>query len=384
MTETAALDVDRFRSEIPVAEHWTYLNHAAIGPMTRTGAERMGALARLVAETGDRRWPERADEGERVRRQVARLLGAREPHEVAFVGNTSEGLSAVAWGVDWHPGDNVVGPEPEFPANVYPWLSLTPLGVEYRRVPEREGRVEPADLLAAMDGRTRVVAVSWVQYASGHRVDLEPLAAACRDAGALLVVDAIQGVGALTFDVERAGVDACAVAAHKWLLGPEGLGVLYVSDRVIERLRSTRHGWRSVASRFGWTEIDPTPADGALRFEAGTLNFAGMHALGASVDLLLALGPVRIEERVVALADRVARGLAERGFRLAEPRRSPREVSGIVAGTHPERGSAELTKELTQRGIVVSHRAGRLRVAPHGYNTDEEIDRLLAALDELL
>lgn len=380
----ASIDLARFRSEIPAAESWTYLNHAAIGPMTLSGAERMGGLARLVAGSGDRYWTERADETERVRRETALLLGAREPHEVAFVGNTSEGLSAVAWGLDWRPGDNVVGPEPEFPANVYPWLSLAPLGVEYRRVPEREGRVDAADLVAAMDGRTRIVAVSWVQYASGHRVDLAPLAAACRDAGALLVVDAIQGVGALALDVEAAGVDACALAAHKWLLGPEGVGVLYVSDRVIDRLRSTRHGWRSVAARFDWTGIDPTPAAGALRFEAGTLNMAGVHALGGTVDLLQELGIEGVEARVLALADRVARGLAGRGFRLAEPRRSPGEVSGIVAATHPGRSADELARELADRRIVVSHRAGRLRVAPHGYNTEEEVDRLLAALDQLL
>jgi selenocysteine lyase/cysteine desulfurase len=381
---TDRLDLDRFRSELPITERWTYLNHAAIGPMTRSGAERMAALARRVAETGDRHWPERAEETERVRGQAARLLGARAPHEVAFVGNTSEGLSAVAWGVDWRAGDNVVGPEPEFPADVYPWLSLAPLGVEYRRVPEREGRVEAADLVAAMDERTRVVAVSWVQYASGHRIDLAPLAAACRGAGALLVVDAIQGLGALAFDVESAGVDACAVASHKWLLGPEGLGLLWVSDRVIDRLRSTRHGWRSVAGRFEWTGIDPTPAEGALRFEAGTLNFAGAHALGGGLDLLLEMGPERIEQRVLALSDRVARGLAERGFRLAEPRRAAGETSGIVAGTHRERGTRELVDALAESGVVVSNRAGRLRVAPHAYNTEEEIDRLLAGLDEVL
>lgn len=377
-------DLHRFRSELPITEEWNYLNHAGIGPLTRAGAERMAGLARLVSASGDRHWPERADETERVRQETARLLGAREPHELAFVGNTSEALSAVAWGLDWRRGDNVVAPEPEFPANVYPWLSLAPLGVEYRRVPEREGRVEAADLVAAMDERTRVVAVSWVQYASGHRVDLAPLAAACRDAGALLVLDAIQGVGALTLDVEAAGVDACALAGHKWLLGPEGIGLLYVSDRVIERLRSTRHGWRSVAGRFDWTEIDPTPAAGALRFEAGTLPMGNVHGLGASVDLFHELEPTAVEARILALADRVARGLSGLGFRLAEPRRAPGEVSGIVAGTHPARSADDLTQELARRRIVVSHRAGRLRIAAHGYNTEEEVDRLLAALGELL
>ncbi|MFP3941505.1 MAG: aminotransferase class V-fold PLP-dependent enzyme [Thermoanaerobaculia bacterium] len=382
------IDVEALRREFPVTERWAYLNHGAIGPMPRRSADRMAELARTVAETGDRHWPERNDECERVRRRVAELLGAPREHEVAFVGNTSEGLSAVAWGLDWRPGDNVVGPEPEFPSDVYPWMSLAELGVEYRRVPERDGRVAPEDLVAAVDGRTRVVAVSWVQYASGHRLPLEPLAAACRDAGALLVLDAIQGVGALSLDVEAAGVDVCALASHKWILGPEGVGIFYVSDRVVERLRSTRHGWRSVAKAFEWGAIDPTPATGALRFEAGTLNVYGIHALGASVDLLLELdshgGPGAVETRVLALADRVADGLVSRGFALAEPHRSPGETSGIVAGTHPDRPARALAEDLEQRGVAVSHRAGRFRVSPHVYNTEAEIDRLLDALDELL
>jgi selenocysteine lyase/cysteine desulfurase len=380
----ARIDLERLRAEFPVVGEWVYLNHAGIGPLSRGAAARMAGLAQVVAGTGDRRWPERNAECERVRREVARLLGARTAHEVAFVGNTSEGLSAVAWGVDWRAGDNVVGPEPEFPSDVYPWMSLAPLGVEYRRVPERDGRVESADLVAAIDRQTRVVAVSWVQYASGHRLDLAPLRQACDATGALLVVDAIQGVGALAFDVEAAGADVCALASHKWLLGPEGLGILYVSDRAIERLRSTRHGWRSVASRYEWVELDPTPAPGALRFEAGTLNVYGIHALGASVDLLTGLGMDAVETRVLALADRAARGLAARGFTLAEPRRAPNETSGIVAATHPDHPAETLAPALAERNIVVAARAGRLRVAPHVYNTEEEIDRFLSTLDELL
>ncbi len=380
--------VERFRAEMPITERWVYLNHAGIGPLTRTGAARMDALNRVVAETGDRRWPERGAEGERVRAAMARLLGARERHEVAFVGNTSEGLSVAAWGLDWRPGDNVVGPEPEFPANVYPWTSLAPLGVEYRRVPAREGRIDPSDLIAAMDERTRILAPSWVQYASGHRIDLAPLAAACREVGALFVLDAIQGAGVLRLDVEAAGVDVCALACHKWLLGPEGVGVLYVSDRVVDRLRSNRHGWRSVAGRFRWTEIDPAPAEGALRFEAGTLNLLGVHGVGATLDLLEELaethGEGAVESRVLGLADRAARGLAGLGFELVEPRRAPGETSGIVAATHPERGAAALADALVERGIAAAERAGRLRVSPHAYTSDEEIDRLLAALGELV
>jgi selenocysteine lyase/cysteine desulfurase len=379
-------DLEALRRQIPVSGHLTYLNHAAIGSLTRAAADRMSSAAEEVAATGDRGWPERNEEVERVRGLAARLLGARETHEVAFTGNTSEALSAVAFGLDWHDGDNVVGPEPEFPSNLYPWMAISEVTgrrVEYRRVPERGGRVDAGDLAAAMDERTRVLAVSWVQYASGHRVDLRALESACRERGALLVADAIQGVGALALDAERSGLDVCALASHKWLLGPEGVGLLYVSDRVVESLRSTRRGWRSVAGRYEWGAIDPAPAPGALRFEAGTLNVYGIHALGGSLDLLLGLDAEAVERRVLALAERAARGLTQRGFTLAAPR-TPAEVSGIVAGAPPKRSAEELAQALAERGVIVSARAGRLRVSPHVYNTEEEVDRLFAELDPLL
>ena len=375
--------IEDLRRRMPITRERVYLNHAAVAPLPAPSAERMAALADTVTRTGDRLWPERNEGCERVRAAIARLLGAGATHRVAFTGNTSEALSALAWGLDWRDGDNVVGAEPEFPSNVYPWLSLEPLGVTYRPVPEEGGRVSADAVLDAVDERTRLVAISWVQYSTGHRIDLERLAAGCRERDVLLVVDAIQGVGALVLDAETLGLDAVALGSHKWLLGPEGVGLLFVSDRVIERFRSTRHGWRSVAGRYEWGTIDPTPAEGALRFEAGTLNVYGIHALGASLELLLDLGPEAVEARVLALADRVAAGLERLGFELAAPR-TPGETSGIVAGAHPDRPAEELAEGLIARDVIVSHRAGRLRLSPHVYNTEEEIDRALETLAGLV
>ncbi len=375
--------IEDLRRRMPITRERTYLNHAAVAPLPAPSAERMAALAETVVRTGDRLWPERNEGCERVRAAAVRLLGAGAPHRVAFTGNTSEALSAVAWGLDWRDGDNVVGAAPEFPSNVYPWLSLEPLGVAYRPVPEEGGRVTADAVLEAVDERTRMVAISWVQYASGHRIDLERLAAGCRARDVLLVVDAIQGVGALALDAEGLGLDAVALGSHKWLLGPEGVGLLFVSDRVIDRLRSTRHGWRSVAGRYEWGTIDPTPAEGALRFEAGTLNVYGIHALGASLDLLLGLGPQAVEVRVLALADRVAAGLERLGFEIAAPR-APGETSGIVSGAHPDRPAEDLAEALIERDVIVSHRADRLRLSPHVYNTEEEIDRALEVLSSLV
>ena len=378
----------RFRSEMPVAGRFVYLNHAAIGPLPRRSAERMAALARVVSETGDRRWPERNAEAERVRSLAARLIGARAPHEVAFVENTSTALSAVAEGIDWRPGDNLVGAEGEFPSNAYPWMNVAarrPGEIEIRLAPERGGRIDPEDLLSRIDGRTRLLALSSVQYATGFRSDLKRLGAACRERGALFVVDAIQSLGALALDVETCGIDVLAASAHKWLLGPEGIGLLYVSDRVVERLRPTRAGWRSTRTPYEWAHLDLTFAEGAKRFESGTLNVYGLAAFGGSLEILLEAGAEAIERRVLALAERTAAGFEAAGWTLAAPRDGAfrGEASGIVAGTHPRHRPEEMAESLAARGVVVSARAGRLRAAPHFYNTESEIDRFAAALAEL-
>lgn len=373
--------VRALRGEFPVTARWVYMNHAGIGPLPRRAVERAAAVAAGAAEGGDRSWPARNDGCERAREAAARLLGARRPAEVAFVENTSAGLSLVAQGIDWRPGDNVVGAACEFPSNVYPWMQLADRRVEYRQVPERDGAIGMDDLLAAIDGRTRAVALSWVEYGSGFRFDLPRVAQACRERGALFVLDAIQGLGALDLDVERDGVDICAAAAHKWLLGPEGVGLLYVSDRVVGEICPVRSGWRSMRHLYDWTRLEIDWNEGARRHECGTLNALGIHALGGSLDLLLETGMPRVEARVLALATQVAEGLAGLGFEVVGGT-APR--SGIVAATHPSRTANELVEELAKREIVVAARIGRLRVSPHVYNTEEEGDRLLAELRRLL
>ncbi len=369
------------RAEFPVTERYVYLNHAAISPLPRRAVDRAAALALDVMARGDRGFGARLKRYEEVRAMAARLLGARAAHEVAFVENSSSGLSLVAQGIDWRPGDNVVGAACEFPSNAYPWMVLEERGVAFRATPERDGRIDPAEVVAAIDGRTRAVALSWVEYSNGFRFDLGALAAACHAESALFVVDVIQGLGALALDVESAGVDVACGAAHKWLLGPEGIGLLYVADRAVDRLRPARAGWRSMRDIERWTDLAIDWAEGARRLESGTLNGLGIEALGASLEILLGLGSAEVEARVLALADRAARGLAALGFEIVGGRR-PGERSGIVAAVHPRHPAPELVERLAGRGIVVATRAGRLRVSPHVYNTEEEVDRFLAATAE--
>ena len=371
--------LQRLQAEFPVIEACAYLNHAGMAALPRLAADRMKALADLVSVTGDRRWLERNAEVERVRGLAARLLGAHEPREVAFVENTSTGLSLVAEGFPWQPGDNVVSAELEYPSNVYPWMCLVDRGVDYRTVPEREGRIDEEELLARIDGNTRMLVLSSVQYASGYRVDLRQLGAFCRERGVLFVVDAIQSLGALAHDVEMELIDVVAASAHKWLLGAEGIGLLYVSDRVIERFRPVRSGWRSMRDMFDWLKLDVDFQEGAKRFECGTMNMYGIAALGGSLEILLEAFVAGAEERILSLTERAAQGLAGLGFRVISSRRIG-EASGIVTAIHPQIDAKDLVRHLASQDIVVSARAGRLRISPHFYNSEDEIDRCLAAL----
>jgi selenocysteine lyase/cysteine desulfurase len=314
---------------------------------------------------------------------VASLLNAHAA-EIAFVPNTSTGLSLVAEGLSWSPGDNIVGCASEFPANVYPWTGLDHLGVEYRRAPEHEGRVDLDDIAAAIDDRTRVVALSWVQFATGFKLDLRAVATLCREREILFVVDVIQGLGALLLDVVQSGVDVAVAGGHKWLLAPEGIGVSYFSERALERLRPVIRGWLSVADPFGPVTEPPEFLEGARRFEAGTANLAGIYGLGGSLELLAEAGVERIEEQVLSLADHAALGLESLGFRLIGGR-TPEEKSGIVVGLPPSgKQAGAIAAGLRKRGVQLAERAERIRVAPHFYTTHEEIDDFLELLEKVL
>jgi len=371
----------RLRELFPVTRRWAYLNHAGIGPMPRLAAGAVGAVVAGVVDGGDRRWPERNAGVEEVRGLAARLLGARDASSVAFAENTSAALSLVAEGLDWQEGDNVVGAACEFPSNVYPWMNLGRRGVELRLVPEVDGRVRVEEVAARVDARTRVVALSWVEYASGFRVDLGRIGELCRERGALFAVDAIQGLGALRLDVEAAPVDVVAAAAHKWLLGPEGVAVLWLAPRALDRLVPVRAGWRSTADMFDWQRLELDFGDAARAWECGTLNAMGIHALGASLRLLLETGPDQVERRVLALADRAADGAPAAGWTVASPR-GETERSGIVSLAREDADARAVATRLAEQGIVVADRAGRIRLSPHVYNTEDEVDRALAALAE--
>jgi cysteine desulfurase/selenocysteine lyase len=243
------------------------------------------------------------------------------------------------------------------------------------------GRVELAGVAALADARTRVLSVSFVDWSSGARTQLAPLGEWCRSRGILYCVDGIQGVGALLLDVEQAQVDCLAVGGHKWLLAPEGCGCLFVSRRVGNRLQSVLHGWKSVSDAATYLPYHFAPREDAARFEPGSPSVLGTVALGAAIDLLLEVGPAQIEERLQQLTDRLTAGLRARGAEIISPW-EPGARSGMVVFRLGD-DSRQLCRALQERRFIVRQRGGGIRVAPHFYTSEDDIDRLLAGIDTL-
>ncbi len=367
-----------FRRQMPSAGSWVCFDHAAVAPLSGPGREAIVAWAGDLAENGAANWPRWAERIEKTRRRGAAMIGA-EPDEVALVRSTTEGINFVAEGFPWKPGDNIVVPANEFPSNLYPWMHLADRGVETRRVPVEQGRVSLDALAAACDSRTRIVAVSWVGYASGWRMDLDALVELAHARGALLFLDAIQGLGVFPLDVRRTPVDFLAADGHKWLLGPEGAGLFYLRREHLDLLRSVGVGWNSVVQTLDFSHIELKIKPAAGRYEGGTYNMAGFAALGASLELLAGYRTADIASRVLEVTGEICRRLGELGATVASCRDEGR-ASGIVAFDFAGRNPMELRKRCRERRVLLSCRGGRLRVSPHAYNNDEDIDRLIESL----
>jgi selenocysteine lyase/cysteine desulfurase len=371
------MDWTTLRSEFPVTSRWAFFDHAAVAPLPAAARDALKAWADDVADNGVASWPQWQKRVEETRALAGRLLNA-DPLDIAFIKNTSEGIAFVAEGLDWRAGENVVTSTDEYPSNLYPWMHLASRGVELRQVPSRDGRIRIDDLRDAVDGRTKLVTLSWVEYATGFRNDLDAVAELCRAAGVLFFVDAIQGLGVFPLDVRRMPVDFLAADGHKWLLGPEGAGLFYVNRNVLDRLHLNEVGWNSVVQAHNFSRIELNLKPNAGRWECGTLNVGGIVALGASMEMLLNAGTEAVGARVLELTDYLCERLRRTRVGVFSSRR-PGEASGIVSLT----GTADppaTVRRCRQAGVVVNQRGGRLRVSPHCYNTTEEIDRLVDLL----
>jgi cysteine desulfurase / selenocysteine lyase len=377
-------DVHELRErEFPWAERGeaVYLNNASTGPLPARTVRAVGEFNALRAEPFRMTDEHQFATVRRSRELVARLINA-SPGEIACMVNTTYGLNLAARALPLKPGDTVLAHDREFPANIYPWMALERLGVRFELIPCRDGLPDEDALLRAMERPdVRLVTTSWVSFATGFRADLATLGRACKERGLFLVVDAIQGLGAATLDVRACGVDVLACGGQKWLLSPWGSGFAYVRRELVGALEPSSVGWMAVRGAEDFSRLvdyDFTLRDDARRFEVLTLDYAAIVGMIASLELLQELGRDAVAEHVRRLADRIVAWAEPRDdVRLVTPAGQNRRAGIVsVAPRDPPAASARLKAA----GVIHSLREGAIRLAPHCYNTDDEIDRALAAL----
>lgn len=369
------------RSQFPHTAHHTYLNHAAVSPISRP--VRNATVEHISARHGSREDAPIANFERfqpiltRAKERVAEVLGS-DSTRVEFVANTSSALNVLCQGLDWEDGDRVAIPDGAFPTNVYPFMNLESEGVKVDFVPTDEGAFTIEDVARTLQPDTRLLSVSWVHYLSGFQVDLDALGALCAQHDVLFCVDAIQGVGALQIDVEKAGVDFLAAGGHKWLMATQGTGVLYCDKDLQSRLRPPS-GW--LHGPVDWENLDDyelTFHDDARRFRTGTLNAIGIRALDAALGLYLEVGPEACERQILDLNARLSDGLRTRGL----PRygsTDPDHASGIVT-VAPE-APESLFEHLQSFGITAALRNRKLRFSPAYYNDASDLQTVFEAVD---
>ncbi len=372
-----------YRAEFPVSRTHVFLNHGGVAPTSTRVADAVNAFVESTARVGRPSFDHWESLAAGCRERFARLVGCA-PDEVAFVRNTSHGLSLLAAGLDWRPGDRVAAATSvEYPSNVYPWMDLHERGVAaLDAIPADEaGTVTVEAAARVLRPRTRVLAVSSAQYATGAVTDLAGLGRLCRERGVLLCVDGIQTVGALPLDVKAAGIHFLSADSHKWMLGLMGIGAVFVDRSVVGRIRPPLLGWRSTTDNFNFDRVHFELLPDAGRFEEGSLAYPLIAGFSAALELLEEAGVERVEAHVRDLVDDLADRLERLGCETAPARDRRRHM---VTFRHSDVPGEVLEEGLAAAGVVVSLRRGRIRVSPHLYNTIDEMERVAEAVRALL
>ncbi|WP_369602023.1 aminotransferase class V-fold PLP-dependent enzyme [Hahella sp. SMD15-11] len=370
----------QLRHEFPVVDNCLYFNHAAVAPWPRRTAEAVYRFAQENLHYGASHYPDWLNTERTLRQQLKTLINAPTIRSIALAKSTSEALSMIANGLKWAPGDEVVITDQEFPSNRIVWEALSSRGVRVR-----EAELTPAGnpeeaILNEVGPRTRLVSVSSVQYANGLRLDIARIGAALRDHPALFCVDAIQSLGAQVFDAQACEADFVVADGHKWMLGPEGLALMYVKPEWLEILEPSEFGWHMVHQRGDYTRRDWTPATDATRFECGSPNMLGIHALSASLSLLLEVGMETVQRTLEARIDQLYQALANTpGIRLLSPEQ-PERRAGMVTFDIPSHDLAEVYRKLSKSGVVCALRGGGIRLSPHFYTPAEQIGNVVSRI----
>lgn len=365
---------ERYAHQFPVRDHLVYLNHAAVAPLCRPAAEAMQWLADDCMTWGSTHYDKWLACYDGLRAAASRLVNC-DPSEIALMKNTSEGIATIAMGLDWKPGDRIVAFREEFPANYFPWKRLEEKGVAvtWLSVTDSLDRIDEACRGA------RLLSISFVQFLSGYRAPVQAIGEICQRNHCIYIVDAIQGLGAFPIDVRTCHIDALAADGHKWMLGPEGCAILYISRELQDHVEPVEFGWTNVAGYNDYASRDMALRQDAGRYEPGTLNTIGCFGLRASIELLLEVGVGEIAPVVQNLGDRIAAGVRALGCEILGER-TPETAAGIVSFRKQGLTDREIVHRLRAAGISAAPRAGWVRTSPHFYISPREIDRFLEAL----
>jgi len=369
--------MDMIEREFSLSDDICYLNHAAVSPWPKRTVDAIRCFAEENGSNGSRYYDRWLKTEQLLRQQLQRLIGASGSDEIALLKSTSEALSVVAYGMDWSAGDQIIISNQEFPSNRIVWESLQALGVELVTVNIDSAADPEGRIIDAITARTRLLSVSSVQYATGLALDLEPIGAACRQRGVAFCVDAIQGLGVKPFDVEACQADFVMADGHKWMLGAEGLALFYCRREWIERLSLRQYGWHMVEAMGDYDRSDWQPAASARRFECGSPNMLGIHALHASMDLLLQVGIQSIFDSVSDKVQYLIDNITNNGEVILSSR-EPERRAGIITFRFDGEDIKARYRHLQENGVICALRGGGIRFSPHFYTPEAILQRALA------
>jgi cysteine desulfurase/selenocysteine lyase len=372
-----------FDKEFNLDDEVMYLNHAAVAPWPVRTEQAVNSFCRENVTIGSKKYAHWLKVEAQLKKQIAELINATSVDEIALVKNTSEALSFVAYGLDWNNGDNIVTSDEEFPSNMIPWESLSNQGVTVKKT-HLKGCADPTDeLIKQIDSDTRLLTISSVQYASGLRVDLERLGEACRQKNVLFCIDAIQSIGAFEFDVQRYQADFVMADGHKWMLGPEGLGLFYCRQQSLDKLKLTQFGWHMVEDMGNYDATTWEETKTARRFECGSPNMLSIHALSASIGLLLDIGMNTVASNVVERGQYVIDKVQQNSSLTLLT--NPDEYGNNIIVFKPSNDKTDaLFDYLVKNNVVCAKRGGGIRFSPHFYTPHSIIDRAFALIGDFI
>jgi len=368
--------------EFPLNKDLIHLNHAAVAPLPQRTTNAIIQFAQENTRQGSLNYSVWMETEKELRNKLVKLINAGSVDDIALLKNTSEALSVVAYGLDWHSGDNIVISNQEFPSNRIVWESLANKGVELR-IANFNDKSPEDNIIKLCDKHTRLVAVSSIQYASGYRTDLHKLGEYCRNNDILFCVDAIQSVGAVTFDVQSIGADFVMADGHKWMLGPEGLAFFYCHPNSRDKLKLNQFGWHMTEDYLNFDAQNWEIAASNRRFECGSPNMLGIHALNASLSLLLEYGMDNVEDALLHKVDFFMDYIKQSKNYELLTQAKPNHYGGIVTFKHTKSDANVLYNQLSNQGILCATRGGGIRFSPHFYTPSENIKRSIDILDRI-